>query len=63
MIYKFKKWVYIPCFTDIYINADSDPEAVSTVSKLQLDSFNWQECPMTHIRTTYEIVKENGKKS
>jgi len=63
MIYKFRKWVYVPHVTEIYVNADNDSEAVSTINKLKLDSFNWQECPMTNIRTTYEIVKEDGKKS
>ena len=61
MIYKFRKWVYVPHVTEIYVNADNDSEAVLTINKLKLDSFNWQECPMTNIRTTYEIVKENGK--
>ena len=63
MIYKFRKWVYVPHVTEIYVNDDNDSEAVSTINKLKLDSFNWQECPMTNIRTTYEIVKEDGKKS
>jgi len=63
MIYKFRKWVYVPHVTEIYVNADNDSEAVLTINKLKLDSFNWQECPMTNIRTTYEIVKEDGKKS
>jgi len=63
MIYKFRKWIYIPHVTEIYVNADNDSEAVLTINKLKLDSFNWQECPMTNIRTTYEIVKEDGKKS
>ena len=63
MIYKFRKWVYVPHVTEIYLNADNDSEAVLTINKLKLDSFNWQECPMTNIRTTYEIVKEDGKKS
>ncbi len=63
MIYKFRKWIYVPHVTEIYVNADNDSEAVSTINKLKLDSFNWRECPMTNIRTTYEIVKEDGKKS
>ena len=58
MIYKFRKWVYVPCVTEIFINADTDPEALETISKLRLESFNWKECPMTHFRTTYEIVKD-----
>ena len=58
MIYKFRKWVYIPYETEIFITADTDKEAIETINKLRLESFNWKECPMTHLRTTYEIVKD-----
>ena len=58
MIYKFRKWVYVPCVTEIFINADTDPEALETISKLRLESFNWKQCEMTNLKSTYEIVKD-----
>ena len=63
MIYKFRKWVYVPCVTEIFITADTDKEAEETINKLRLESFNWTECPMTNLKITYEIVKDVDIKS
>ena len=63
MIYKFRKWVYVPHVTEIFITADTDKEAEETINKLRLESFNWKECPMTNLKMTYEIVKDVDIKS
>ena len=63
MIYKFRKWVYVPHVTEIFITADTDPEALETIKKLRLESFNWKECPMSSLRETYEVVKSDDTKS
>ena len=63
MIYKFRKWVYVPHVTEIFITADTDKEAEETINKLRLESFNWTECPMTNLKMTYEIVKDVDIKS
>ena len=63
MIYKFKRWVYVPCVTEIFISADSDREALEINNSLDPKSLSFEECPMTHIRSTYEIVKSSDKKS
>ncbi len=59
MIYKFKRWIYVPCVTEIFVVAQSDQEALDAINKLDPKSLSYSECPMTHIRTTYEIVKQN----
>ena len=63
MIYKFRKWIYVPHVTEIFITADTDKEAEETINKLRLESFNWTECPMTNLKMTYEIVKDVDIKS
>ena len=34
MIYKFKRWVILPAYTEIFINANSDEEAYSLLKIL-----------------------------
>ena len=34
-------------------------EALNSINKLDPKSLSYQECPMTHIRSTYEVVKQN----
>ena len=34
MIYKFRRWVYVPCVTEVYINADTDTQALETMKNL-----------------------------
>ena len=31
MIYKFKRWIYVPAYTEVYITADTDKEALETL--------------------------------
>ena len=63
MIYKVRIWVYVPHVTEIYINADSDTQAGETLSGIKPNSLSWTECPMTSLRSTYEIVKTDDTKS
>ena len=63
MLYKFKRWVYVPWVTEVFIVADTDKEAVEAMQNLDPKSLSFEECPMTHVRSTYEIVKSSDKKS
>ena len=63
MIYKFKRWVYVPCVTEVYINADTDSEALEINKNLDPKSLSWKECPMSALRETYEVIKSDDKKS
>ncbi len=63
MLYKFRRWVYVPCVTEIFIVADTDREALEAINNLDPKSLSYEECPMTHIRSTYEVVKSSDKKS
>ena len=63
MIYKFRRWVYVPCVTEVYIVANSDQEALKTSNSLDPKSLSYEECPMTHLRSTYEVVKSDDTKS
>ena len=63
MIYRFKIWVYKPYFTEIFINANSDTEAGETLNSIKSSSLSWQECPMSALRKTYEVIKSDDKKS
>ena len=63
MIYKFRRWVYVPCVTEVFIVADTDKEALEAMENLDPKSLSFEECPMTHVRSTYEIVKSSDKKS
>ena len=58
MIYKFKRWIYVPCVTEIFIVADTDQEAIKSMESIDPKSLSFEECPMTSLRTTYELVKE-----
>ena len=63
MIYKFRRWVYVPCVTEIFISADTDREALEINNNLDPKSLSWKECPMSSFRSTYEVVKSDDKKS
>ena len=34
MLYKFRRWVYVPCVTEIFIVAESDQEALEAINNL-----------------------------
>ena len=63
MIYRFRRWVYVPCVTEVYINADTDKEATETINNLDPKTLSWTECPMSALRETYEVVKSDDTKS
>ena len=63
MIYRFKIWVYQPYLTEIFIHANSDTEAGETLNSIKHNSLSWQECPMSALRKTYEVIKSDDKKS
>ena len=63
MIYKFRRWVYVPCVTEVFIVADTDKEAIDAMQNIDPKSLSFEECPMTHVRSTYEVVKSRDKKS
>tara|TARA_B100001964_G_C13852771_1_gene430931 strand:- start:389 stop:580 length:192 start_codon:yes stop_codon:yes gene_type:complete len=63
MIYRFKIWVYQPYLTEIFIHANSDTEAGETLNSIKPNSLSWQECPMSALRKTYEVIKSDDKKS
>ena len=63
MIYKFKRWVYVPCVTEVFISADTDLEALEIHKNLDPKSLSWKECPMSAFRSTYEVIKSDDKKS
>ena len=63
MLYKFRRWVYVPCVTEIFIVAESDQEALEAINNLDPKSLSYEECPMTHVRSSYEVVKSSDKKS
>ena len=63
MIYKFRRWVYVPCVTEVFIVADTDKEAIEAIQNINPKSLSYKVCPMTHLRSTYEIVKSSDKKS
>jgi len=63
MIYKFRRWVYVPCVTEVFIVADTDKEAVEAMQNIDPKSLSWKECPMSSLRSTFEVVKSDDKKS
>ena len=63
MIYKFRRWVYVPCVTEVFISANTDSEALEINKNLDPKSLSWKECPMSAFRSTYEVIKSDDKKS
>ena len=63
MIYRVKIWVYQPYVTEIFINASSDTEVAETLQSIKPNSLSWQECPLSALRKTYEVIKSDDKKS
>ena len=58
MIYKFKVWSWKPMYTEIYLVAPHDDEALNTFKKLNKDEFVWKVDSMRDERSTYEIIKD-----
>ena len=63
MIYKFRRWVYVPCVTEVNIVANTDKEALEANNSLDPKSLSWTECPMSALRKTFEVIKTDDTKS
>lgn len=60
MIYKFKKWVILPAYTEIIISAKSDEEALKIINAIDPKTLNWQEADAVDQRMTYEVINEES---
>ena len=60
MIYKFKRWVQLPAYTEIIIKANSDEEAVKIVNAIDPSTLNWKETEVIEQRMTYEVTDEDS---
>ena len=60
MIYKFKKWVILPAYTEIIISAKSDEEALKIINAIDPKTLNWQEADVVDQRMTYEVIDEKS---
>ena len=58
MIYKFKKWVLLPAFTEVIISADNDQEALKIMNAIDPKTLNWQEDDVADQRMKYEVINE-----
>ena len=61
MIYKFKKWVLLPAFTEVIISADNDQEALKIMNAIDPKTLNWQEAESVDQRMTYEVINEKSR--
>ena len=60
MIYKFKRWVQLPAYTEIIVKANSDEEAVKIVNAIDASTLNWKETDPIKQRMTYEVIDEDS---
>ena len=60
MIYKFKKWVILPAYTEIVISAENDREALKIMNAIDPKTLNWQEAEAVDQRMTYEVIDEKS---
>ncbi len=60
MIYKFKKWVILPAYTEVVISAESDQEALKIINAIDPKTLNWQEAEAIDQRMTYEVINEKS---
>tara|TARA_Y100000114_G_scaffold90897_1_gene84367 strand:+ start:57 stop:239 length:183 start_codon:yes stop_codon:yes gene_type:complete len=60
MIYKFKKWVILPAYTEIVISAENDREALKIMNAIDPKTLNWQEVDAVDQRMTYEVIDEKS---
>ena len=61
MIYKFKRWVILPAYTEIIISADNDQEALKIMNAIDPKTLNWQEAEAVDQRMTYEVIDEKSR--
>ena len=60
MIYKFKRWVQLPAYTEIIVKANSDEEAIKIVNAIDASTLNWKETEIIEQRMTYEVINEDS---
>ena len=60
-IYKFKKWVILPAYTEIIISADNDQDALRIMNAIDPKTLNWQEAESVDQRMTYEVIDEKSR--
>ena len=61
MIYKFKKWVILPAYTEVVISAENDREALKIMNAIDPKTLNWQEAESVDQRMTYEVIDEKSR--
>tara|TARA_Y100000593_G_scaffold1800_1_gene3578 strand:- start:828 stop:1016 length:189 start_codon:yes stop_codon:yes gene_type:complete len=61
MIYKFKKWVILPAYTEVVISAENDQEALKIMNTIDPKTLNWQEAEAVDQRMTYEVIDEKSR--
>ena len=61
MIYKFKKWVILPAYTEVVISAENDQEALKIMNAIDPKTLNWQEAETVDQRMTYEVIDEKSR--
>tara|TARA_B110000240_G_C13198805_1_gene325268 strand:- start:353 stop:535 length:183 start_codon:yes stop_codon:yes gene_type:complete len=60
MIYKFKKWVILPAYTEIIISAESEQEALKTIKSIDSKTLSWEQSETVDQRMTYEVIDEKS---
>jgi len=60
MIYKFKKWVILPAYTEIIISAKSEEEAIQTINSIDSKTLTWEQAETIDQRMTYEVIDEKS---
>ena len=58
MIYKFKKWVILPAYTEIVISAKSEEEAIKIINSIDSITLSWEQAETVDQRMTYEVIDE-----
>ena len=60
MIYKFKKWVILPAYTEIIISAKSEEEAIKIINSIDSKTLSWEQVETIDQRMTYEVIDEKS---
>jgi len=60
MIYKFKKWVILPAYTEIIISAKSEEEAIKIINSIDSKTLSWEQAETVDQRMTYEVIDEKS---
>jgi len=60
MIYKFKKWVILPAYTEIVISAESVEKAIKTINSIDSKTLSWEQAETVDQRMTYEVIDEKS---